>query len=165
MASLAPAFRPDGVVTAGNASQITDGSAALLIMGSDTAAGLGLTPIAAIDTVAVVGSEPMPMLTGPIPATEKLLARKGIGIDDIGTFEVNEAFASVVLAWLKETGAKPERVNPNGGAIALGHPLGGSGARLMTTMVSDMRERGLQYGVQVMCEGGGQANATLIRLL
>jgi acetyl-CoA acyltransferase len=165
MASLAPAFRPDGVVTAGNASQITDGSAALLIMGSDTAADLGLTPIAAIDTVAVVGSEPMPMLTGPIPATEKLLARKGIGINDIDTFEVNEAFASVVLAWLKETGAKPERVNPNGGAIALGHPLGGSGARLMTTMIHDMRERSLQYGLQVMCEGGGQANATLIRLL
>ncbi len=165
MATLAPAFLEDGVVTAGNASQISDGSAALLVMGSDTAERLGLRPIAAIDTVAVVGSAPMPMLTGPIPATQKLLARKGLSINDIDTFEINEAFASVVLAWAKETGADLNRVNPNGGAIALGHPLGGSGARLMTTMIHDMRERGLRYGLQVMCEGGGQANATLLRLL
>ncbi|RFA22763.1 thiolase family protein [Subtercola boreus] len=165
LASLAPAFTPDGVVTAGNASQISDGSAALMLMGSDTAAELGLTPIAAIDTVAVVGSAPMPMLTGPIPATEKLLARKGISIDDIGTFEVNEAFASVVLAWLHDTKADESRLNPNGGAIALGHPLGASGARIMTTMLNHMRENDLQYGLQVMCEGGGQANATLLRLL
>jgi acetyl-CoA acyltransferase len=165
LATLAPSFTPDGKVTAGNASQISDGSAALLIMGSDTAAAMGLKPIAAIDTVAVVGSAPMPMLTGPIPATEKLLARKGISIDDIGTFEVNEAFASVVLAWLHDTKADEARLNPNGGSIALGHPLGGSGARIMTTMLNHMRDNDLQYGLQVMCEGGGQANATLLRLL
>jgi acetyl-CoA acyltransferase len=165
LAGLKTSFKEDGKITAGNASQITDGAAALLIMGSDTAERLGLTPIAAIDTVAVVGSPPMPMLTGPIPATEKLLARKGISIDDIGTFEINEAFASVVLAWQHELKADPARVNPLGGAIALGHPLGGSGARLMTTMVNHMRDQGITYGLQVMCEGGGQANATLLRLL
>ncbi|GCE42475.1 3-ketoacyl-CoA thiolase [Rhodococcus wratislaviensis] len=134
-------------------------------MGSDTAAELGFTPIAAIDTAVVIGSPPMPMLTGPIPATEKLLARRGLTIGDIGTFEVNEAFASVALAWLKEVGANEERLNPNGGAIALGHPLGGSGARLMTTMVHHMRENDIEFGLQTMCEGGGQANATLLRLL
>jgi acetyl-CoA acyltransferase len=165
MGTLAPSFKEDGKVTAGNASQISDGSAALLIMGSDTAKDLGLTPIAAIDTVAVVGSAPMPMLTGPIPATEKLLARKGISIDDIGTYEINEAFASVVLAWLHDTKADEAKLNPLGGAIALGHPLGGSGARIMTTMLNHMRDNDLEYGLQVMCEGGGQANATLLRLL
>lgn len=165
MATLATSFKEDGKVTAGNASQISDGSAALLIMGSDKAKDLGLTPIAAIDTVAVVGSPPMPMLTGPIPATEKLLARKGISINDIGTYEVNEAFASVVLAWLHDTKADEAKLNPLGGAIALGHPLGGSGARIMTTMLNHMRDNDLEYGLQVMCEGGGQANATLLRLL
>lgn len=165
MGTLASSFKEDGKVTAGNASQISDGSAALLIMGSDTAKSMGLKPIAAIDTVAVVGSPPMPMLTGPIPATEKLLARKGISINDIGTYEVNEAFASVVLAWLHDTKADEAKLNPLGGAIALGHPLGGSGARIMTTMLNHMRDNDLEYGLQVMCEGGGQANATLLRLL
>ena len=165
LAKLKPAFTPNGKITAANSSQISDGSAALLIMGSDTAAELGFTPIAAIDTAVVIGSPPMPMLTGPIPATEKLLARRGLTIRDIGTYEVNEAFASVALAWLKEVGANEERLNPNGGAIALGHPLGGSGARLMTTMVHHMRENDIEFGLQTMCEGGGQANATLLRLL
>ncbi|KZF13205.1 acetyl-CoA acetyltransferase [Rhodococcus sp. EPR-157] len=165
LGKLKPAFTPEGKVTAANSSQISDGSAALLIMGSDTAAELGFTPIAAIDTAVVVGSPPMPMLTGPIPATEKLLARRGLSIGDIGTYEVNEAFASVVLAWVEEIGADKQRLNPNGGAIALGHPLGGSGARLMTTMVHHMRENGIEFGLQTMCEGGGQANATLLRLL
>ncbi|MFJ6263083.1 thiolase family protein [Rhodococcus erythropolis] len=165
LATLKPAFTPDGKVTAANSSQISDGSAALLIMGSDTAAELGFTPIAAIDTAVVVGSPPMPMLTGPIPATEKLLARRGLKIGDVGTYEVNEAFASVALAWVKEIGADAERLNPNGGAIALGHPLGGSGARLMTTMVHHMRENNIEFGLQTMCEGGGQANATLLRLV
>lgn len=165
LAGLRPVFKPDGLITAANSSQISDGAAALLIMGSDTAAKLGLTPIAAIDTVSVVGSPPMPMLTGPIPATQKLLERRGLTVDDIGTFEVNEAFASVALAWLAELKADEDRLNPNGGAIALGHPLGGSGARLMTTMVHHMRDQGIEFGLQTMCEGGGQANATLLRLL
>lgn len=165
LAALKPAFADDGRITAANSSQISDGAAALLIMGSDTAAEHGLTPIAAIDTAVVVGSPPMPMLTGPIPATQKLLARRGLRIEDIGTYEVNEAFAAVALAWLDELGADEGRLNPNGGAIALGHPLGGSGARLMTTMVHHMRENGIEFGLQTMCEGGGQANATLLRLL
>ncbi len=165
LAGLRPAFTPDGLITAANSSQISDGAAALLIMGSDTAEALGLTPLAAIDAVTVVGSPPMPMLTGPIPATEKLLERRGLKIGDIGTFEVNEAFASVALAWLAELGADEDRLNPNGGAIALGHPLGGSGARLMTTMVHHMVEQDIELGLQTMCEGGGQANATLLRLL
>ena len=164
LAGLRPAFKEDGRVTAANASQISDGAAALLIMGSDTAATLGLQPLAVIDAVTVVGSPPMPMLTGPIPATQKLLERRGMGIDDIGTFEVNEAFASVALAWARELKADPERLNPNGGAIALGHPLGGSGARLMTSMVHHMVDQGIEFGLQTMCEGGGQANATLLRL-
>jgi acetyl-CoA acyltransferase len=165
LAGLRPAFTPDGLITAANSSQISDGAAALLIMGSDAAEALGLTPLAAIDAVTVVGSPPMPMLTGPIPATEKLLERRGLKIGDIGTFEVNEAFASVALAWLAELGADEDRLNPNGGAIALGHPLGGSGARLMTTMVHHMVEQDIELGLQTMCEGGGQANATLLRLL
>lgn len=165
LATLKPAFDPAGMVTAANSSQISDGSAALLIMGSDTAAAMGLQPIAAIDTVSVVGSAPMPMLTGPIPATQKLLKRRGLTMSHIGTFEVNEAFASVALAWQRELGADPALTNPLGGAIALGHPLGGSGARLMTTMVHHMRDQGIEFGLQTMCEGGGQANATLLRLL
>lgn len=165
LATLKPAFDPAGMVTAANSSQISDGSAALLIMGSDTAAAMGLEPIAAIDTVSVVGSPPMPMLTGPIPATQKLLKRRGLSMSDVGTFEVNEAFASVALAWQRELKADPALTNPLGGAIALGHPLGGSGARLMTTMVHHMRDEGIEFGLQTMCEGGGQANATLLRLL
>lgn len=165
LASLATPFRENGKVSAGNASQISDGSAALLLMTSEKAAELGLTPIARVHTSVVVGAPPMPMLTGPIPATQKLLARSGLSVDEIGAFEVNEAFASVVLAWLADIGAKPDRVNPRGGAIALGHPLGGSGARLMTTLVHHMRANGVRYGMQTMCEGGGQANATLLELL
>ncbi|MER7274705.1 thiolase family protein [Dactylosporangium sp. NPDC000244] len=165
MSQLRPAFREDGVVTAGNASQISDGAAALLITTSDRATELGLRPVARIRTSVVVGSAPMPMLTGPIPATQRLLKRSGLSLEDIGVVEINEAFASVVLAWMAEFGARPERVNPLGGAIALGHPLGGSGARLMTTMLHHMRDNDIRYGLQTMCEGGGQANATLLELL
>jgi acetyl-CoA acyltransferase len=125
----------------------------------------GLTPLARVHSAVVAGSAPMPMLTGPIPATHKVLARSGLSLDDIGVFEVNEAFASVVLAWQKEFGVDLEKVNPRGGAIALGHPLGGSGARLTTTLLHHMRDNGIRYGLQTMCEGGGQANATIIELL
>ena len=152
-------------MTAGNASQISDGAAALLITTSEKAVELGLTPLARFHTVALAGVDPVIMLTGPIPATAKALKRSGLTIDDIGTFEVNEAFASVVGAWFAETGADRARTNPNGGAIALGHPLGGSGARLMTTMVHHMRRNGIRYGLQTMCEGGGMANATILELL
>ncbi|MEO3863331.1 thiolase family protein [Acrocarpospora sp. B8E8] len=162
---LRPAFREDGLVTAGNASQISDGAAALLITTSEKAAELGLRPIARVHTSVVVGAAPMPMLTGPIPATRKLLKRCGLSLDDIGAVEINEAFASVVLAWMIELGAQPHQVNPLGGAIALGHPLGGSGARLMTTLLHHMRDNDISYGLQTMCEGGGQANATLLELL
>ncbi len=165
LAGLKPAFRPDGVITAANASQISDGSAALLVTTSEKAAELGLTPIVRVHTAVVVGSAPMPMLTGPIPATHKVLQRSGLTIDQIGAFEVNEAFASVPLAWLAEVGADEKALNPLGGAIALGHPLGGSGARLMTTLVHHMRDNGIRYGLQTMCEGGGQANATILELL
>jgi acetyl-CoA acyltransferase len=132
---------------------------------SDRARELGLTPIARVHTVALAGVDPVIMLTGPIPATAKALARAGLSIADIGTFEVNEAFASVVGAWLAETGADPARTNPQGGAIALGHPLGGSGARLMTTLVHRMRRTGTRFGLQTMCEGGGMANATILELV
>ena len=165
LAGLKPAFCDDGRVTAANASQISDGAAALLMMTDEMAARLGLRPIARVHTAVVVGSEPKPMLTGPIPATRKALDKAGLKLDNIGTFEVNEAFASVVLAWAKALGADIDRVNPRGGAIALGHPLGGSGARLMTTMLQHMRTEGIRYGLQTMCEGGGQANATIIELL
>jgi acetyl-CoA acyltransferase len=165
LAQLKPAFKPDGVITAANSSQISDGAAALLIMTSEKAAELGLTPIARIHTAVVIGDDPVIMLTAPIPATALALKRSGLKVDDIGVFEVNEAFAPVPLAWLKETGADPARLNPNGGAIALGHPLGGSGARIMTTLVHHMRETGTRYGLQTMCEGGGQANATILELL
>jgi acetyl-CoA acyltransferase len=165
MANLRAAFRPDGVVTAGNSSQISDGAAALLITTSKRARELGLKPLARIHTATVAGDDPTIMLTAPIPATAKALAKSGLSIDQIGVFEVNEAFATVALAWLQETGADRARLNPNGGAIALGHPLGGSGARLMTTLVHHMRERGIRYGLQTMCEGGGQANATIVELL
>jgi acetyl-CoA acyltransferase len=165
LGALRPAFLADGVVTAGNASQISDGSAALLLTTSEKARELGLTPLARIHTVALAGVDPVIMLTGPIPATAKVLARSGLALSDIGAFEVNEAFASVVGAWYAETGADPALTNPNGGAIALGHPLGGSGARLMTTLVHHMRRSGIRYGLQTMCEGGGMANATILELL
>ena len=142
LAGLKPAFKEDGVITAANASQISDGAAALLVTTSERAAELGLRPIARVHTAVVVGSAPMPMLTGPIPATQKALQRAGLRIDDIGAFEVNEAFASVPLAWLAELGADEKALNPLGGAIALGHPLGGSGARLATTLVHHMRDHG-----------------------
>ena len=165
LAALSPTFRPDGVVTAGNASQISDGSSAVLITTSERAAELGLRPLARVHTAVVVGSDPIIMLTGPIPATAKALAKSGLSLAEIGVFEVNEAFASVPLAWLAETGADPGRLNPNGGAIALGHPLGASGTRLMTTMLHHMESTGTRYGLQTMCEGGGQANATILELL
>ncbi len=165
LAGLKPAFRADGVITAGNASQISDGSAALLMMTSDKAKELGLTPIARVHSVALAGDDPVKMLTAPIPATRKLLARSGVSVDEIGVFEINEAFAPVPLAWLQEIGAEEKALNPLGGAIALGHPLGASGARIMTTMVHHMRDSGLRYGLQSMCEGGGQANATLLELI
>jgi acetyl-CoA acyltransferase len=165
LAGLKSAFRENGRITAGSSSQISDGAAALLITTSENAAALGLKPIARIHTAVVVGDDPVIMLSGPIPATAKALKRSGLSIGDIGTFEVNEAFASVPLAWLAETGAEDKLVNPHGGAIALGHPLGGSGARLMTTMVHRMRNDGIRYGLQTMCEGGGLANATILELL
>jgi len=165
LAKLKPAFRPDGVIHAGNSSQISDGAAALLMTTSEKAAELGLTPVARVHTAVLAADDPVIMLTAPIPATRKVLAKSGLSVADIGVFEVNEAFAPVPLAWLAETGADPARLNPNGGAIALGHPLGGSGARLMTTLVHHMRDNGIRYGLQTMCEGGGQANATILELL
>jgi len=165
MAGLKTPFRADGVVTAGSSSQISDGSAALLMTTTDLARELGLTPIARVHTAVVTGDDPVIMLTGPIPATRKALQRSGLSIADLGVFEVNEAFAPVPLAWLAETGADEKALNPLGGAIALGHPLGGSGARLMTTLVHQMRDEGLRYGLQTMCEGGGMANATILELL
>ena len=165
MAALKPAFDPAGVITAGNSSQISDGSAALLMMTSERAAELGLTPIARIHTAVLAGDDPIMMLTAPIPATAKALQRSGLSIDEIGAFEVNEAFASVPLAWLAETGADEKALNPLGGAIALGHPLGGSGARIMTTLVHPLRDNGSRYGLQTRCEGGGTANATIIEAL
>ena len=165
MATLKPAFKDDGVIHAGNASQISDGAAALLLMTAEKAKSLSLKPLARVHTATVAAADPVIMLTAPIPATQKALKRSGLRIEDIGVYEVNEAFAPVPLAWLKEIGAEEEKLNPNGGAIALGHPLGGSGARIMTTMLHYMRDRGIQYGLQTMCEGGGQANATILELV
>jgi acetyl-CoA acyltransferase len=165
MAQLKPAFKEDGVIHAGNSSQISDGSAALLFMSAEKAKSLGLKPIARVHTATLAGADPVIMLTAPIPATQKALKRSGLRLEDIGVFEVNEAFAPVPLAWLKDIGADEKKLNPNGGAIALGHPLGGSGARIMTTMLHHMRDNGIQYGLQTMCEGGGQANATILELL
>ncbi|MGW4355408.1 thiolase family protein [Nocardia sp. NPDC004582] len=165
LAALKPAFGEDGRVTAGNASQISDGAAALLVTTSERAHELGLRPLARIHTATVIGDDPVAMLAGPIPATARVLARAGLSLDDIGSFEVNEAFASVVGAWLRATGAPEDRVNPDGGAIAIGHPLGGSGARLATTLVHRMRADGVRYGLQTMCEGGGMANATIFENL
>jgi acetyl-CoA acyltransferase len=165
MATIKPAFKEDGVIHAGNASQISDGSAALLFMSAEKAKSLGLKPLAKVHTAVLAGADPVIMLTAPIPATQKALKRSGLSLDEIGVFEVNEAFAPVPLAWLKDIGADEKKLNPNGGAIALGHPLGGSGARIMTTMLYHMRDNGIQYGLQTMCEGGGQANATILELL
>jgi len=165
LAGLKPAFDDAGVIHAGNSSQISDGAAALLVMTSQLAVELGLTPLVRYRAGAVTGADPVLMLTGPIPATEKLLKKAGVSIEDIGAFEVNEAFAPVPLAWLAETGADPDRLNPLGGAIALGHPLGASGAVLMTRMAYHMRDNGIRFGLQTMCEGGGTANATLVELV
>ena len=165
LAALKPAFVDDGVIHAGNSSQISDGAAALLVTTSEMAVGLGLTPLVRYRAGAVTGADPVLMLTGPIPATEKVLRKAGVPLSDVGVFEVNEAFAPVPLAWMAETGADPGRVNPLGGAIALGHPLGASGAALMTRMVHHMRDNGIRYGLQTMCEGGGTANATLVELI
>jgi acetyl-CoA acyltransferase len=162
LAGLKPAFEEGGTVTAGNASQISDGAGAMLVTTSDIAAARGWRPLARVRAVAVVGVDPVLMLTGPIPATQTVLKRAGLDLGDIDTFEVNEAFASVPLAWLAETGADPARLNPDGGAIALGHPLGGSGARLTATLLHRMRRTGARYGLQTMCEGGGMANATVL---
>jgi acetyl-CoA acyltransferase len=165
LAGLRPAFKEDGVVTAGNSSQITDGAAAILIMSRERADQLGLTPRARFVSFSLAGTDPISMLTGPIPATEKALAKAGLAIEDIDLFEVNEAFAAVIGAWLRETGADWDKVNVNGGAIALGHPLGASGARLMTTLVNELERSGGRYGLQTMCEGGGLANGTIIESL
>jgi acetyl-CoA acyltransferase len=166
LANLKVVFKPEGgVITAGNSSQISDGSGALLMMTSEKAAELGRTPIARVHTAVLAGANPNIMLTAPIPATQKALKKSGLSLDEIGAFEVNEAFAPVPLAWLADIGADPKALNPNGGAIALGHPLGGSGARIMTTLVHHMKDNGIRYGLQTMCEGGGQANATILELL
>lgn len=167
LASLQPAFQADGKITAGNSSQISDGAAAVLIMSEDKANELGLKPKARFVNFSMVGVDPVTMLTGPIPATGKVLDRAGLSIDDIDLFEVNEAFASVTVAWRMEHGGTDplalwERTNVNGGAIALGHPLGGSGARLLTTLVWELERTGGRYGLQTMCEGGGMANGTII---
>jgi acetyl-CoA acyltransferase len=164
LAKLRPVFREDGKLTAGNSSQISDGAAALLITSERRAAQLGLRPRARFHTFALAGVDPVEMLSGPIPATQKALQRSGLALDDIDLFEVNEAFASVPIAWLRELGADPDRLNVNGGAIALGHPLGCTGARLMTTLLYEMERRGARYGLQAMCEGGGTANATILEL-
>ena len=168
LATLPPVFRPaasGGRVTAGNSSQITDGAAALLIMSEQRAIDLGLTPRARFVDFALAGADPRLMLTAPIPATQKVLERAGLTLDDIDLIEVNEAFATVVLAWARELHPDMAKVNVNGGAIALGHPLGCSGARLMTTLVNELERSGGRYGLQTMCEGGGMANATIIERL
>jgi len=165
LAKLKPAFKEDGTVTAGNSSQITDGAAALLVMSEAKANELGLTPRARFHAFAVTGVDPVTMLTGPIPATAKILERAGMRLDDIDLIEINEAFASVVLAWEREFHPDMAKVNPNGGAIALGHPLGCSGARLMATLLNELERTGGRWGLQTMCEGGGMANATIIERL
>jgi acetyl-CoA acyltransferase len=165
LANLKPAFKPDGKVTAGNSSQITDGASAMLIMSAERADELGLTPRARFHTFALAGVDPITMLTGPIPATHKALEKSGLDMDDLDLVEINEAFASVVLAWEKELHPDMDRVNVNGGAIALGHPLGCSGAKLMATLLNELERSGGRYGLQTMCEGGGMANATIIERL
>ncbi|MGH9152726.1 MAG: thiolase family protein [Acidimicrobiales bacterium] len=166
LAALKPAFKPDGGrVTAGNSSQITDGAAAALVMSEERCAALGLTPRARFAAFALAGVDPVTMLTGPVPATARVLERAKLALGDVEVVEVNEAFASVVLAWEREVRPDMDRVNPNGGAIALGHPLGASGARLLATLVGELERRGGRFGLQVMCEGGGQANALLVERL
>ena len=165
LAKLKPAFKEDGKITAGNSSQISDGASAVLIMSKEKAEELGMKPRARFHAFALAGTDPVTMLKGPIPATKKILEKTGLSIDDIDLFEVNEAFASVVLAWQKETGADMSKVNVNGGAIALGHPLGASGTKLMATLLNELERTGGRYGLQVMCEGGGMANATIIERL
>jgi acetyl-CoA acetyltransferase family protein len=165
LAGLAPAFVPDGRITAGNSSQIVDGAAAVLLMSATRAAELGLRPRAAVRHMSVVGADPVEMLSAPMPATARVLARAGLSIADIDRYEVNEAFAPVVLAWLHDTKASLDRLNVNGGGISLGHPLGASGAKLMTTLLCELERSGGRYGLQTMCEGGGMANATIIERL
>jgi acetyl-CoA acyltransferase len=165
LATLKPAFKPDGVVTAANSSQITDGAAATLVMSEEKANELGLTPRARFHAFALAGVDPVMMLTGPIPATSKVLERAGMTLDDIDLVEINEAFAPVVLAWEREHHPDMEKVNVNGGAIALGHPLGASGSRLMATLLNELERTGGRWGLQTMCEGGGMANATIIERL
>ncbi|CAG9620665.1 thiolase family protein [Sutcliffiella rhizosphaerae] len=165
LGTLKAVFKENGVIHAGNASQISDGAAAVLLMTKEKALELGLKPRFLIRTRVVIGSDPTLMLTGPIPATAKALAKADLSIDDIDVFEVNEAFAPVPMAWLKETGADPEKLNPNGGAIALGHPLGASGARLLVSMMHELERTGGKFGLQTMCEGHGMANATIIERL
>jgi acetyl-CoA acyltransferase len=162
LAGLQPAFADDGVIHAGNSSQISDGAAGLMLMAAETARQHGLQGLALVHTAVVVGDDPVMIFGAPIPATDKVLRKAGLKVDDIGVFEVNEAFAPVPLAWQIETGADVRRLNPRGGAIALGHPLGASGARLMTTMVQQLVDHQLDYGLQTMCEGGGLANATVL---
>ena len=161
LSSLVPVFAEEGLMTAGNSSQISDGSSGVIVTTSEKADALGLSPMVRIHSTSVVGDDPVAMLGAPAPATAQVLKRAGLALDDIGTFEVNEAFASVVGAWLHETGADRALTNPDGGAIALGHPLGGSGARLATTLVHRMVHDGIRYGLHTMCEGGGMANATI----
>ncbi len=165
LANLKPAFKEDGKVTAGNSSQITDGASAVLIMSEEKARELGYTPRARFHSFALAGVDPVTMLTGPIPATKKVLERAGLTLEDIDLIEINEAFASVVLAWQKELDVDPSKVNVNGGAIALGHPLGASGAKLCATLVNELERTGGRYGLITMCEGGGLANATIIERL
>ena len=165
LGKLKPAFREDGKVTAGNASQITDGASAVLVMSEEKAKELGLTPRARFHAFALAGVDPVTMLTGPIPATKKILERNNMTLDDIDLVEIHEAFASVVLAWQKELDADLSKVNVNGGAIALGHPLGASGAKLCATLLNELERTGGRYGLLTMCEGGGMANATIIERL
>jgi acetyl-CoA acyltransferase len=165
LAALKPAFIPDGKLTAGNSSQITDGASGVLVMSEQRAESLGLRPRARFVSFAVVGVDPVSMLTGPIPATAKVLERAGMDLSDIDLVEINEAFASVVLAWSKEHHPDLDRVNVNGGAIALGHPIGASGTKLMATLVCELERSGGRFGLETMCEGGGLANATIIERL
>jgi len=165
IASLPPAFEPDGMITAGNSSQISDGAAAVLVMSEEKIKELGLTPRARVVATAAVGTDPTLMLEGPIPATRKVLAKAGLKLSDIDLFEVNEAFASVVLAWLKEVGADPEKTNYNGGAVAIGHPLGSTGARLITTLLNELDRQKARYGLVTMCIGHGMGTGTVIQRL
>jgi acetyl-CoA acyltransferase len=165
LANLKPAFKPDGKVTAGNSSQISDGAAAVLIMSEERANALGLTPLARFHAFSLAGVDPVTMLTGPIPATRAVLEKAKMTIDDIDLVEINEAFASVVLAWEKELHGNMDHVNVNGGAIAIGHPLGCSGAKLMCTLLNELERTGGRWGLETMCEGGGMANATIIERL